>query len=219
MWHPVQQAWQALVAIPHIGTWLSVLWLGYVVALGVYIILQKREPAATLSWLFSLALLPYLGFVIYYLLGPQKIRRQRLRRPRSHQVYPGAEDSQGSADDALLHRLAKATTGFRPVTAHDVRLLVDGAAELSFSFEEPVQAGAPTRVETGSYSYLHGEPHETPLAMDMGTGMIDPSTVEVELGDGVMATELKGLGLPKAPDFGTWGTGLSATFQLGHPLG
>lgn len=98
-------------------------------------------------------------------------------------------------------------------------LLVDGAAELSFSFEEPVQAGAPTRVETGSYSYLHGEPHETPLAMDMGTGMIDPSTVEVELGDGVMATELKGLGLPKAPDFGTWGTGLSATFQLGHPLG
>jgi hypothetical protein len=55
--------------------------------------------------------------------------------------------------------------------------------------------------------------------MDMGSGMIDPESVEIVLGPGLVATELKTLGLPKAPDFGTWGTGLTATFQLGHPLG
>jgi hypothetical protein len=95
---------------------------------------------------------------------------------------------------------------------------VDGELELEVSFAEPAQDGPPTRVETGSYSYLDGEPYETPLSMDMGSGMIDVSTVEIELGSGLVATELKTLELPKTPDFGTWGTGLTATFQLGHPL-
>jgi hypothetical protein len=97
-------------------------------------------------------------------------------------------------------------------------MAVDGEVELEISFAEPAQDAPPSRVETGSYSYLGGEPHETPLSMDMGSGMIDPASVEIVLGGGIVATELKTLGLPKAPDFGTWGTGLTATFQLGHPL-
>lgn len=97
-------------------------------------------------------------------------------------------------------------------------MAVDGETELEISFAEPAQEGEAARVETGSYSYLGGEPHETPLAMDMGSGLIDVSTVEIVLGSGVVADELRTLGLPKAPDFGTWGTGLTATFQLGQPL-
>ena len=95
---------------------------------------------------------------------------------------------------------------------------VDGRPEVAFSFVEPAQDGPASRVETVSYSYLGGEAHETGLAMDMGSGMIDPSTVQVELGHGVVAEELRTLGLPKAPDFGTWGTGLTATFELGRKL-
>lgn len=95
---------------------------------------------------------------------------------------------------------------------------IDGALEVAFSFAEPAQDGPASRVETVSYSYLGGEPHGTALAMDMGTGLIDPASVEIELGDGVVADELRSLGLPKAPDFGTWGTGLTATFQLGEKL-
>ncbi|QXC60924.1 acetoacetate decarboxylase family protein [Aquihabitans sp. G128] len=93
-----------------------------------------------------------------------------------------------------------------------------GAPVLSVSFPAVEAMGEPSRVETGSYSYLHGVPHETPLAMDLGTGLLDPATVVIELGSGPVADELRSLGLPKAPDFGTWGTGLSATFQLGSPL-
>ena len=96
---------------------------------------------------------------------------------------------------------------------------IDGETEFALSFTEPDQAGEPTRVETGSYSYLGGEPHETPLSMEMGSGMIDAQSVEIELGDGLLAGELRTLGLPAKPDFGTWGTGLTATFQLGHRLG
>ena len=95
---------------------------------------------------------------------------------------------------------------------------VDGREELSISLPEAPAVGEASRVETVSYSLLHGVPHETPLAMDMGTGVIESAEVDMRLGDGVAATELKRLGLPKAPDFATWGTGLTATFQLGRPV-
>lgn len=132
-------------------------------------------------------------------------------------------------DQAFTCQAGNEVMGF-PKTVQDLRvsraagrvsfeMYVEGERELGVSFSEPAQSGAPTRVETGSYSYLHGEPHETPLAMDMGTGMIDVSSVLVELGSGLVATELRTLGLPNLPpDFGTWGTGLTATFQLGAPL-
>ena len=94
----------------------------------------------------------------------------------------------------------------------------EGELVLSVSFPDVAGAGDVARVETGSYSYLHGVPHETPLAMDMGSGLLDPAEVVITVGSGPMADELRTLGLPKAPDFGTWGTGLTATFQLGHPL-
>lgn len=147
MWSPIHQAWNALFALPHIGLWLGLGWLGYLVVLGVYIILQKREPAATLSWLFSLALLPYLGFAVYYLFGPQKISRQRLRRSRSRQVHPDAEEANGTDEDALLHRLAKAMTGFHPVTARDVRLLVDGGATYAALIDDIRQARSHIHLE------------------------------------------------------------------------
>ncbi|WP_426573707.1 acetoacetate decarboxylase family protein [Aquihabitans sp. McL0605] len=95
---------------------------------------------------------------------------------------------------------------------------VDGRTEFALSFTEPRETGEATRVETGSYSYLDGEPHETPLSMDMGSGAIDVGTVEIELGGGLLASELSTLGLPARPDFGSWGTHLTATFQLGHPI-
>lgn len=69
-----------------------------------------------------------------------------------------------------------------------------------------------------SYSYLGGEPHRTGLSMDMGTGLIDPAEVELTLGTGPVADELRRLGLPTAPDFATWGQDLSATFELGNHL-
>lgn len=132
-------------------------------------------------------------------------------------------------DQAFTCRAGNEVMGF-PKTVEDLAVeradgrvafswRIDGELVLSVSFPDAAPMGDAARVETGSYSYLHGVPHETPLAMDMGTGLLDPADVEVILGSGPAADELRSLGLPKAPDFGTWGTGLSATFQLGHPLG
>lgn len=66
---------------------LPLLWLAYWLVMAVWIVLQKRSPLATLAWLLGLAALPILGFVVYFYLGPQRIRRQRLRRRRLRQMH------------------------------------------------------------------------------------------------------------------------------------
>ena len=66
--------WRQLISAERLGLYLTLGWLAYVLWLGLWIVLQKRAPAATLSWLISLAALPYLGFLIYYFFGPQRIK-------------------------------------------------------------------------------------------------------------------------------------------------
>lgn len=133
MWNWV---WDWLHGIPVvgeiIGPVLLVGWVTYLLLLGGWIVLQKREPVATLSWLMGLALLPYVGFLIYHLLGPQKIKRQRLRRARSRlegDALGAACDSACSPDARELAKVGQAATGLAPSTLRDVRLLVDGAAK------------------------------------------------------------------------------------------
>ncbi|WP_037083432.1 cardiolipin synthase [Pseudoxanthomonas sp. J35] len=127
---PLLELWDRLVDLPRLGLYLGLAWVLYMVGLGVWIVLQKREPVATLSWLMSLALLPYIGFVIYFLLGPQKIQRQRLRRGRSR---TGMEQFSGLAGEELksveLARLGQSVTGLPPSTATAVRWLVDGSGK------------------------------------------------------------------------------------------
>ena len=88
MFDVVPQAWDAFWNIPHIRLYLTIGWIVYLVGLGVWIVLQKREPVATISWLVSLAALPYIGFFVYHVFGPQKIRRHRLRRARARVGLP-----------------------------------------------------------------------------------------------------------------------------------
>ena len=140
--------WDRLHAIPVIGPYVGPVllagWLLYLLALGTWIVLQKREPVATISWLLGLALLPYLGFAIYHLFGPQKIARQRLRRARSRLAADalGGEAcaSACSPEAQELALLARSATGLAPGTARDVRLLVDGAAKYAALIEDLADA-------------------------------------------------------------------------------
>ena len=86
MFLSLQSLWTTVSGWPYLTALLVFGWVAYVIGLGLWIVLQKREPVATLSWLISLAALPYVGFVIYYVLGPQRIQRQRLRRIRARAV-------------------------------------------------------------------------------------------------------------------------------------
>ena len=126
MTDPLSDAWHALLQVEHLAVWLVLFWVVYVLWVGGWIVLQKREPAATISWLLGLALLPYLGFLVYYFFGPQRIHRQRMRRERSRARLPGTGDP-AEAECRELAELGRATTGLAPASANDVRLLETGS--------------------------------------------------------------------------------------------
>ncbi len=174
----MREAWQALLSIPHLGTWLLALWAAYLLLLGGWIVLQKREPVATLSWLLGLALLPYLGFFVYHVFGPQRIRRQRLRRARSRESMDAgaAFEHAAHADAAELARLAVASTGLAPSTARDVRLLVDGAAKYDALLADI--AAATKHVHLEYYIY---EPDRTGAALRDALAARARAGVEVRL--------------------------------------
>ena len=112
--------------------WLIVLlilaWPAYLVVMTVWIVLQRSEPVATLGWIMALAFLPYLGFLIYYLLGPQRINRSGRRRERSHAAVGARGKSDVGSEATALDRMAQTMTGFPPTTASKVDLLIDGGA-------------------------------------------------------------------------------------------
>jgi hypothetical protein len=109
------------------------------------------------------------------------------------------------------------TVAYTEATA-TFRLAMGGQHVLTLTVPRAEPLGEPARVEATSYSYLDGVAYATDLSMDMGTGLVDPADVHLELGDSPVADELRSLGLPRAPDLATWGEDLSATFLLGQPV-
>ena len=127
---------------------------------GGWIVLQKREPAATLSWLMGLALLPYVGFLVYHVFGPQKIRRHRLRRARARAGLPRTHTELVAGESLELGLLSQATTGLASTTALQVRLLVDGAATYAALLEDIAKAQSHVHLE-----YYIYDPDQTGTAL------------------------------------------------------
>ena len=132
-------------------------------------------------------------------------------------------------DQAFTCEAGNRVMGF-PKTVEDIAVTYDDdtvrvalataeGPQLAITVPRAAPLGPAEGVEAASYSYLDGVPHATALRMDMGTGVVDPADVVIELGDGIVADELRSLGLPTPPDLATWGEGLTATFQAGQPLG
>lgn len=117
--------------------WLGAAWLAYIVCLSVWIILQKRAPVSTLSWIFALAFIPYGGFIIYHFFGPQRLKRQQFRRLSSktslknHATYLHIRNrilanSSHPQELMQLSNMIRTTTHFPLTTAKSLDLLVDG---------------------------------------------------------------------------------------------
>lgn len=54
----------------------------YVVIVGVFVVLERRKPTATLALLLALVFVPVIGLVTYLLLSRSRVRRQREQRSR-----------------------------------------------------------------------------------------------------------------------------------------
>jgi len=155
------QGWEALQSIPHLRAWITGLWATYIAILAVWIVWEKREPVATLSWLFALALLPVLGFVVYYLFGPRRIRRQQLRRMRSRALLAEYSGDGGDSDErhTQLARLALRITGLPPMRARHPKLLEDG--ENAYPAMLAAIAQAKHHIHLATYIYAADETGKT----------------------------------------------------------
>ena len=74
------------------------------------------------------------------------------------------------------------------------------------------------RCSMACYGSRDGVPFRMPMEMDTITGMVDPGTIELTLGSGPLADELRALGLPQAPEICVWGEGVSAKFDESRPI-
>ena len=146
-----------LGSLPHLQWWITGAWLLYLVPLCAWIVLQKREPVATLSWLLSLALLPYVGYLIYFLLGPQRIKRHQLRRTRSREGVESYEVfAPSDGNSAELPMLAQKTTGLPPATATSVQQLVDGCATYRAILDAIARCGGNKKLAAQELGVEHG---------------------------------------------------------------
>lgn len=121
------ELWTALQ--PHLSLWVGLAWVGYLAWLAGWIMMQKREPVATISWILSLALLPVAGLIIYHWLGPTRIRRNRVKRSQARARMGELRLGSHQANEpSPLMRLAEGASGFLPSSCERVKLLVGGAA-------------------------------------------------------------------------------------------
>jgi hypothetical protein len=95
----------------------------------------------------------------------------------------------------------------------------EGSTTMLVRLPRPSVEGIEPAVELATtYSYLDGAPMALGLEMELPSAPIDPAEVEIELGQGALAQELRSLGLPTAADVALWGEGLAATFQAPRPI-
>ena len=119
------QLWQQFNQwFPHLWVGICAFWAINIVLLSGWVVLQKREAAATLSWLFALAFLPLIGFVIYHFLGPQRVRRQQSKRLRSKASLGKLTRSDShDASQSALSLVCEASSGFAASSAKTAKLL------------------------------------------------------------------------------------------------
>ncbi|MFN3965096.1 MAG: cardiolipin synthase [Silanimonas lenta] len=118
-----------------VSPWIAAVWGVYVLVLALWIVRQRREPVATLAWLLALAWLPVLGWAVYWWLGPQRIRRRRLKRQRARSAFHRAPLPRlGETVADGRERLIEASTGVAPTQACRVDLITGGESTFEALF-------------------------------------------------------------------------------------
>jgi cardiolipin synthase len=115
-------------------TIVSSIEVAYLVTMIVVIILEKRSPISTLAWILALVFLPYVGLIIYFFIGPHRVRRKRMRHNRSAievRAQLAAEIDRHPTDVTAPHRvqlarLAVRASGSLMSTAKHIEVLGGG---------------------------------------------------------------------------------------------
>lgn len=119
------------------------LWAIYIVIIGTWVVMQKRPPISTLSWILFLSFVPVLGFVIYYFFGPKKINRNKINRSISKHLIERDDTlwnvrilpSDLTEHQAAIHDLAVQITHYPLSYATSYKVLSGGEKTYDRIFE------------------------------------------------------------------------------------
>jgi cardiolipin synthase len=121
--------------------------VAYLIAMIGVIILEKRSPISTIAWILALAMLPYVGLIMYFFVGPHRVRRKRMRHGRSSaevRAALAADVAHHPLDLTVPHRgqlatLAVRASGSLMSTAKRITVL-GGGKECFDAIEESIRA-------------------------------------------------------------------------------
>jgi cardiolipin synthase len=124
--------------------WLGWAWTVSSVVLTVWIIMQRRSPVSTLAWIVVLNLMPVVGLAVYAAFGPQRVRRQRLRRWHQQATLMSRQELQAleaaHAQAPLWARqhaeLIERACGLPMSSARQIEILASGGATLEALLRE-----------------------------------------------------------------------------------
>ena len=159
-------AWlqQFIIAGHPLTVWIGWTWTISSIVLTTWIILQRKSPVSTLAWIMVLNLMPVVGLLVYAYFGPQRIKRQRLKRWHKRAALMSREDVSALRAErpdvpawAVQHaRLIEAASGLPMSSAQSVDVLASGGATLDALLREIDGARGHIHLE-----YYIFEPDET----------------------------------------------------------
>src|ERR1035438_8669907 len=120
--------------ILHSPQWLSLHGLIVVLGLLVYVLTthslqQRRSPTVAISWVLTIARIPYIGLPLFLLFGTRKLMRSGSR------IFGTATMPELNSDHAWPRQLA-ASMGQPPVASyHNLRIRADGKQALQSLWE------------------------------------------------------------------------------------
>ncbi|HMD61137.1 MAG TPA: cardiolipin synthase [Opitutaceae bacterium] len=99
-----------------------------------HLLLLKKRPSATLAWLWAIVFIPFVGALVYFAIGTDRLRRRRLKRRSLYSARSARQRAEsGSTDDAttaLLQRLPRRDRQFLQLISRINRLPASSADAL-----------------------------------------------------------------------------------------
>jgi cardiolipin synthase A/B len=117
-----------------------------------HLLMLKKRPSGTLAWLWAIIFIPFVGALVYFALGTDRLKRHRLRRRKLYSARvtrqgapPGATDeatellvAELSQPDRQFLQLLSRINQLPVASASDLRILRD-AAEFYAALEARIQ--------------------------------------------------------------------------------
>jgi cardiolipin synthase len=146
-------SWHKLIDIAYLATWP-------IIITALFVVPRNRKPGAATAWLMLIVLLPYVGAILYLLIGSPKLSRRRRAQQRLADSIIADRVARNRSDPALGHifdpaiserhepfvRLNKALGGLPACAANEVELIA--------AYDKSIDAMAAAVDEARSFVHL-----------------------------------------------------------------